>query len=423
MFADKLKYMQGYVRVRLAGYAPERFLNLCANHDILIWNLLYREDHYEFCISIKGFRKLRPILRKTKTRIVILQRYGLPFALYRYRKRKLFFGGMAVCMAALYTMSLFIWNIDVSGNLHRTDSAIIKFLEEKHVYHGIRKSKLDCVALEELLRSEYEDIIWASVKIQGTRLMIDLTENLVSNSAGETVVEDTPSNLIAAKDAEIYSIITRRGMPLVKKGTAVKQGDLLVEGRIPIYNDSAELVNYQYCYADADILGITSYTYQDVFPLAYEDKVFTGEEKNSYELLMFQKQFRLPFGENDFAMSDTFSRSLPLKLGESFYLPFVLTKKVAKEYRMEPKIYSKTEAETLAGNKLKDFCEKLEQKGVQIIENNVMIVADGKICMASGEIKVIEPVGIRQAGVVEDIQADDIQKEGQETNESDGNDN
>lgn len=422
MFADKRHYMQGYLRVRLLGYAPERFLNLCANHGIFIWNLLYREDHYEFCISVRGFRQLRPIVRKTKTRIVILERHGLPFALYRYRKRKLFFGGIAACMAALYTMSLFIWNIDVSGNLHRTDSAIIKFLEENHVYHGIRKSKLDCVALEELLRSEYGDIIWASVKIQGTRLLIDLQENLASNTARETVTGKEPSDLVAAKDAEIYSIYTRQGMPLVKKGAVVKQGDLLVEGRIPIYNDSGELVNYRNCYADADVLGITSYAYQDIFPLAYEDKVFTGEEKNSYELRLFQKRFRLPFGENAFALSDTFTTELPVRLGESFYLPLVLVKEVSKEYRMEEKIYTKKEAEALAESKWKEFCEKLEQKGVQIIENNVMIVADGKICMASGEVKVIEPVGIRQDSAVTELPAD-TKKEGQETNESDGNDN
>ena len=34
-----LKYIGGYLEVVLSGYAPERFLNLCGNHNILIWNL------------------------------------------------------------------------------------------------------------------------------------------------------------------------------------------------------------------------------------------------------------------------------------------------------------------------------------------------------------------------------------------------
>lgn len=125
MFAEKLKFFQGYVRVRLTGYAPERFLNLCSNRNILIWNLEYREEHYEFCISVRGFRQLKPLLRKTKTRLIILQRYGLPFWLHRYRKRKLFFGGIFFCGAALYVLSLFIWNIQIQGNQHQTDSTKI----------------------------------------------------------------------------------------------------------------------------------------------------------------------------------------------------------------------------------------------------------------------------------------------------------
>ena len=73
MIIDKLKYLQGYVRVRLYGYAPERFLNLCSHHDILIWNMEHVEGQYEFCISVRGVRRLKPILRKTGTKIVVVE--------------------------------------------------------------------------------------------------------------------------------------------------------------------------------------------------------------------------------------------------------------------------------------------------------------------------------------------------------------
>ena len=91
MLIDKVKYLQGYVRIRLYGYAPERFLNLCSTHNILIWNLEYHEEQYEFCISVRGLKQLKPILKKTRTKFVILERTGLPFVMRRYRKRKLFF--------------------------------------------------------------------------------------------------------------------------------------------------------------------------------------------------------------------------------------------------------------------------------------------------------------------------------------------
>ncbi len=59
----------------------------------------------------------------------------------RYRKRKLFFAGIALCCGLIYGMSLFVWKIEVNGNLHETDSSILKFLESKQVYHGLLDRK------------------------------------------------------------------------------------------------------------------------------------------------------------------------------------------------------------------------------------------------------------------------------------------
>ena len=39
-----LRYLSGYVCVELTGYATERFLNLCTNHDINLWNMDHKED-------------------------------------------------------------------------------------------------------------------------------------------------------------------------------------------------------------------------------------------------------------------------------------------------------------------------------------------------------------------------------------------
>ena len=420
MLIDKVKYFQGYVRVRLFGYAPERFLNLCSNRNILIWNLEYHDEQYEFCISLRGFRQLKPILKKTRTKLVIVERTGLPFAMRRYRKRKLFFAGIVLCCALLYTMSLFVWKIEVNGNLHETDSNIIKFLEEKKVYHGLLKSKIDCEKIEEELRAGYEDIIWASAKLSGTMLIIDIQENLATNQqAQEKQAEDgTPMDLVADKEAEIYSILTRAGAPQVEKGTVVKPGDLLVEGKNPVLNDAKEIANYQYCVSDADILGITLYPYQDSFSMKYEDKVFTGEESSSYGIRILQNQFHFPDFLHKFEKYDTITDEYDIKIGESFYLPLVFLKETHKEYQMETKRYKKEEAKKLAEQKLQEFCKELSEKGVQIIENNVMIETDENNCTASGSLKVIEPIGIRQATSITDLP-----QEGQIDDESDGDSN
>ena len=126
-----LKFLQGYVLVHLTGYAPERFLNMCGKHNILIWNLETCEDGYKFCISVKGYKLLKPILKKTKTHARILEKKGIPFYIFRYRKRKMFMFGVVLCCFLLFYTSRFIWNIEVNGNSYLSDETILEFLERK----------------------------------------------------------------------------------------------------------------------------------------------------------------------------------------------------------------------------------------------------------------------------------------------------
>ena len=69
-----LKFLRGYVRIRVWGFAPERFMNLCSSRNILLWDITKEKDVYEMCISLGGFRKLKGIARTTRTRVVILKR-------------------------------------------------------------------------------------------------------------------------------------------------------------------------------------------------------------------------------------------------------------------------------------------------------------------------------------------------------------
>ena len=55
MLTKLLKFLKGYVVIRLTGYSPERFLNLCSHHGIILWGLRSVGTEYEMCISISGF--------------------------------------------------------------------------------------------------------------------------------------------------------------------------------------------------------------------------------------------------------------------------------------------------------------------------------------------------------------------------------
>lgn len=169
--------IRGYVKVRVQGYSPERFLNLCRYHQILIWDLAPVGNAYEMYLTLDGFRKLRPILRKTHTKVLLRKRCGLPFFIQRHRKRKAFLAGMLLGIGLLYFYSGYVWDIHFEGNEKWTDQTLLEFLATKDISPGIPKKQVDCARIVKDIRAGYDDIVWVSASIDGSRLRIQIKEN------------------------------------------------------------------------------------------------------------------------------------------------------------------------------------------------------------------------------------------------------
>lgn len=409
-----IKYVQGYVYAELTGYAPERFLNLCGNHDILIWNLKPHEDGYYFCISVAGFRRLKPILRKTKTRIRVIKRYGLPFALFRYRGRKLFACGILICIVLLKYLSGFIWNIEVNGNSYLSEETVLDFLAEEEASFGSPIRKISCEDLEEALRSRYDEVIWTSIQIFGTKMTVDIQENLLPAEQYEKQ-DDTVYDIVAAKDGVISEMITRTGTPVAAIGAEVKKGDLLVSGRIEIENDDGEVAEVLYNSADADIVARVSYTYRDVFDETYVESVPTGQSFVDYQLMVGDTCIKNPFVKNGYEEYSVTAESSQLHVTDNFYLPVFLIKSTCTEVVKTEKTYDKNQAKVHAAENLAQFLADLEEKGIQIIGKNVMIERKNGKYVVTGTIDVYESIVSKTPTDITNITSE----ENQTTDESD----
>lgn len=413
MFLSIVKYFQGFLLVRLSGYSPERFLNLCSNHNILIWNLNSRGEYYEFYISIKGFRKLKPLLKKTKTHLTILKRVGFPFFLYRYRKRKIFFLGIAGCVAFLLYLTTFIWLIDINGNSSITDETILAFLEEKNSAFGTKKEDIDCEKLEEDIRSRYADVIWASVRLSGTKMTIDIQENLLEskNHMESKEAMDGAYDIVAEKDAVISSIITRKGTPGVKAGDEVKAGDVLVSSRLDIYNDSQEIINYVYTCSDADIYGHTTYTYEDTFPMEFTQKVKTGETAFGYELFLGSYKITIPPLHKPKEPYMVYKENHQLAIAKDYYIPATIKKITYSGCVYQNITLTKSQAKQQANENILQFLKKMEEKGIQIVDKNVMIEFKENRCHVKGSITALEKIGRYEPAEIEKIHTGEETKE------------
>lgn len=389
MIVKLLRWLRGYLLVVVKGYSPERFLNLCSNRNILIWNLHKTNVGYEFNISLKGYLSLKPIARKTKTLPIIKTRIGLPFYLHKYRKRKMFCFGILLASILVYIMSLYIWDIEISGQYTHTEEAMIKFLNTTGVYAGILKGDIDCTEIEEIIRKEYSDIGWVSAEIKGTRLLIQITE---TNMPKPYVKQTEPSHIVADKDGIVIDIVTRTGTPKVKKGDVVKKGDILVSGVVEVLGDDQTVVKKERVIADADVLLKSYYTYKDSFTLEYEDKLYTKRQSKYYclSVLGYDMYLLNPFKDYTYGNYDQVSSESNVKLNSNFYLPIKWKETENKEFTLVKKVYSQSEATAKAQLTLNQYLEKLQKAGVEIVENQVVISVGDSSCTSQGKLIVLE---------------------------------
>ena len=233
-----IKFFQGYLFVSIQGYSPERFLNLCSSHNIVLWELSPIADGYTLYLSLKAFRRLTPLLKKTGTRIRIIKRCGLPFLLFRYRKHRFFVVGITCACLILAVMSRFIWKVEISGNSYYSSQVLTEYLRDSGIGYGVPKKKTDCAAIQAMLRKQFDDITWVSARISGTRLYLVIQERVQGTEGTAVIEDDTPADLVADYSGTVESVVVRKGTPAVSKGDQVEKGDILVYGHVDITDDA-----------------------------------------------------------------------------------------------------------------------------------------------------------------------------------------
>lgn len=384
------KYVNGYVKIRLESPMPERFLSLCVHNQIPLWNLTNRDLYYEMELSVKDFFRLNGFRRKTGSRIVLLEKHGLPFFFQRNQKRKAFFLGLALCLFLLYLCSLFIWEIRLEGNHYNSAETVWEALKAMDVTDGMRKRDLDCQAIAAQIRETFPNVVWVSARIEGTCLVLEMKENEDSYQEKQTDgISLDGWNLTAKKDGTVIKIITRQGMPQVTEGQECKKGDILVSGEVEILNNDSQVQRYAYVGADADIYMRTEYAYYHEFPLKHTVKTYVGESRKHWMVRILGHEFSLyqPRPEDT---EEVYRQEKTLRLTSSFLLPISYGTVTAVPYTKSTKSYSEEEALLLARENIRVFMENLAAKDVTILGQNIQISLDGSVCKARGTVQAVE---------------------------------
>ena len=369
-----VQYIRGYVTIKVWGYSTERLLNLCGNHDILVWDIVNHGDHDTMKISVRGFFALKPLLKKTGTRAAVLQKYGLPFFMSKMQKRKVFVAGLLGCLLFWVIMAGYIWNIEIEGNYVLTEDVLMDYLDEKGVHVAMKKSRLQIEGLEKALREDHDIITWTSVQVKGTTLLIHIKENEMPDyEQNMQQAQEDGIDLIATRSGTVSYIITRSGVPQVALGDTVEKGDVLVSGAVPVYNEDTTVRKYQFVQSDADILLRYTESLSVKRDILYDEKLYSGRQKEMITLGVNDKEWDIRFGKVPYEQYDISGEKKQVRLLDRLYLPFFYGRKTIQEYEIVSKKHTADEMNNIMQEEWRKIIASLDEKGVQITEKNVTI--------------------------------------------------
>ena len=219
--------MRGWVEVELSGRFTERFLNLCMKKNIYLWDVKRRGETLFCSMSVAGFRMIRPFAQKTKTKVHIREKHGLPFFVRRYKKRYFFIPGIFLFCFLVIFLSSFVWTVEIVGLSRVEEAEVREVLKDAGLYPGARKSNINPMEVQRKVLLSTDDIVWIWTDIRGVRAYVEVKE---STPIPEMVPLDEPCNIVAAEDGVVTQMTVKEGQAVVKEGDAVAKGDLLVSG-------------------------------------------------------------------------------------------------------------------------------------------------------------------------------------------------
>ena len=266
-----LCYIFGYIRVSIEGYYIERFINICTNNKILIWNLKREKGVKLYLnIGINDFKKISQVARKTNCKVRILRKRGIPFFLNRYKKRKIFVLFLILIVLSIFVSSKYVWSVKISVKDDLKLENIEEDIESLGITKGVKKDKIDTDKVINELRLKRDDIAWVGIDIEGTNVKV----NIVKADKAPNIIDNSDyCNIVASKAGIIKKIIAQNGTAIVKVGDQVQKGDILIAGYM-----EGKYTDTRYVHSLGEVEAIVSYQ------KSKEIKFFNQEENRNYTL-------------------------------------------------------------------------------------------------------------------------------------------
>ena len=339
-------------------------------------------------LSISGFKLIRPIARKTRCRVRLLKKIGLPFVFNRYRRRKAFFAGAILFVVLLYVMSSFIWSVEITGNKEMQTSELENALSQNGIRTGILKYRINTDRAVTGMLLNMSDISWISITVRGTKVKVELRERI---KAPEIIPINVPCDIVALKDGLIKQVIATEGVEAVGEGDTVKKGQVLISGEIPLKGEENK---FRLVHAMGTVAARTWYEEQAPVKLTEVERLRTGKVINDHALILFSRKLDILHKKNKFQNYAFVEEKKKLSIGDDLVFPVEwVTIRFYEEKLVQVTINEEDAREVAAESAYKKVIEQLPE-GAKVVKKNVMFVqGEGTGFIAKVTLECVEDIG------------------------------
>lgn len=222
-----LGWLLGRVRFRAEGGNAENLLMACAGQGIPVSGVRATALGFTAWTPARCYHRLRPLARRSHTRVRLAKKQGLCFVLLRWRGRWGLVLGPLVLAAVLAFSGNVVWAIRFDGLPAAQQIQLRSQLLQAGIWEGawLRPDSLDA-ARQELL-AQNEEYSWLTLNFYRGRLVVEASQ---LRPAPE-LPQGRSCDLVSVTDGVVLEVNIQSGQPLCSPGQTVAKGQQLAAGR------------------------------------------------------------------------------------------------------------------------------------------------------------------------------------------------
>jgi similar to stage IV sporulation protein len=327
--------LRGSVPIEIVCPNPESLLGSCARRGVAFRGIeRLTPISFKASVSYRDMRRLRALSRDGDFDMTSYAVRGLPALFRTARRRPVLLTMLAVALISLWASSLFVWEIDVHGNVDVPERVILGALRELGFGCGAFGPAVASEVLAESMIQEIPQLRWFAVNISGSHADV-----LVRERVPKPCILDrrAPADVCASKGGLITKLSVLDGVAARSAGDTVAPGDVIVSGAS----------GGRYVSADAEVWARTWYRLSAVRP-ELRAKTYTGAVKYvkyavvAGKKINFSKNSRIPWAHYDKIITE---KTLALPTGNILPVTFV-TEKYSQYTLLPPKAPSPEDAKS-----------------------------------------------------------------------------